>query len=299
MSDPAVSVPTNSTDLAHHSLEEIRILHDIYINKRIQEQVQFYSSRIRENQLNSDFTFGFGTFIMTLSSLLATISAASAVPVLALVSAILPAFAAMLAAFRQLYGWDRQINIYRDTMLGLERIKLIVPDENRLTLETLAEVFPRLVNSAETVFTAEVSQWGQFVAAQDEEEGEGQAKDPLKQLIASLNLTGDQVSAMQSIIAAGSPPASATRFEPFAAAAAPETGEPPAAAPAAEGEAVPTELRVASVWEIPTDDGAPASVEAAPETLPEAEAPGAPAAEAQAEPAETEDAEKQPGGFGR
>ena len=91
MSDPASSTPTNSTDLAQHSLEEIRILHDIYINKRIQEQVQFYSSRIRENQLNSDFTFGFGTLIMTLSSLLATISAASAVPVLALVSAVLPA----------------------------------------------------------------------------------------------------------------------------------------------------------------------------------------------------------------
>lgn len=297
MSDPAVSTPANSTDQTHHSLEEIRILHDIYINNRIQEQLQFYSSRIRENQLNSDFTFGFGTLIMTLSSLLATISAASAVPVLALISAILPAFAAMLAAFRQLYGWDRQINIYRDTMLGLERIKLIVPDEDRLTLETLAEVFPRLVNSAETVFTAEVSQWGQFVTAQQEGEGEGQAKDPLEQLIASLNLTGSQVSAVQNIIGAGAPPASATRLESFAAEAAAETGEPPAEAPATEQGAQPAELRVASLWNIPVGAGPAPKSTNAPETLPEAEDPGARAAEPAAP--EDEDAEKQPGGFGR
>ena len=173
-------------------------------------------------------------------------------------------------------------------MLGLERIKLIVPDEDRLTPEALADVFPRLVNSAETIFTAEVSQWGQFVAAEEEKEGEGTTQDPLNKLIASLNLTGAQVSAVQTIIAAASPPSDSTPFEPLAAGDAPPEAEPPAEtlALAAEPE-MPVEP-IASAWDVP--EAAPP-----PETLPEAETHPA---EADAE-AESENAEKQPGSFGR
>src|SRR5512134_2847733 len=88
--------------------EEIDHLYRIYQEKRIAAQVSFYESRMRENHLNSDFTFTAGALVMTLSSLIATVSASGGSSYLTLISAILPAFAALLGSFRQLYGWERQ-----------------------------------------------------------------------------------------------------------------------------------------------------------------------------------------------
>src|SRR5262249_31665943 len=114
-------------DKQPHDRGDTDLLYRIYVEKRIASQVGFYESRVKENQFNADFTFTAGAFIMTLSSLIASISttAGSASPYLSLLSAVLPAFAALLGAFRQLYGWERQTNIYRDSLLGLERVQLV------------------------------------------------------------------------------------------------------------------------------------------------------------------------------
>lgn len=190
-------------DAQPHTPEDIRLLFDLYLKKRVEGQLAFYENRSRENALNSDFTFTVGTFIMTLSSLLATIGASAAIPLLALISAILPAFSALLAAFRQLYGWDRQSAIYRDAVLGLEKLLLLVPDDDRLPYSDVTEVFSKIIMSSEAVFTAEVGQWGQIVLAAQQEERDSQAKDPLARLIASANLSPDQMNAIQSIVSAG------------------------------------------------------------------------------------------------
>jgi hypothetical protein len=58
-----------------HQPGDIDLLLRIYDEKRLKSQSAFYESRILENQRNSDFTFNLATGIMTLSSLLATISA--------------------------------------------------------------------------------------------------------------------------------------------------------------------------------------------------------------------------------
>lgn len=195
--------PPSALDAQPHTDDDIRLLFDLYLKKRVEGQLAFYENRGRENALNSDFTFTVGTFIMTLSSLLATIGASAAIPLLALISAILPAFSALLAAFRQLYGWDRQSAIYRDAVLGLEKILLLSPDNDRLPYSDVNAVFSKIIMSSEAVFTAEVSQWGQIVLAAQQEERENQARDPLSRLIASANLNPDQMSAIQSIVNAG------------------------------------------------------------------------------------------------
>jgi hypothetical protein len=178
----------------------MNLLFQLYLDKRIEVQLDFYQNRGRENQLNSDFTFTIGTLIMTLSALLATIGATAAIPIFALISAILPAFSALLAAFRQLYGWDRQSALYRDAALGLEKIRLLVPDDDRLAYSDISPLFPKLVISSETVFTAEVSQWGQVVMASEEDEKEAQVSDPLARLMASANLSSDQIAAIENIV---------------------------------------------------------------------------------------------------
>ncbi|MBL8157048.1 MAG: DUF4231 domain-containing protein, partial [Anaerolineae bacterium] len=190
-------------DQLPHNRRDTELLYKIYMEKRLQSQISFYESRIRENQLNADFTFTLGTIVMAASSFIAAISASGNTPILSLFAVILPAAAAVLASFRQIYGWERQINLYRDALMGLERVKLLAPDNDRMQFSDLMEIYPRLVESGEKVFTAEVSQWGQFV--QSTEQGAEASTDAraLNALTANLQLTDEQLATIRSILSAG------------------------------------------------------------------------------------------------
>jgi hypothetical protein len=155
-----------SKEAPKHTKADLEFLFKLYLQKRLGSQTKFYDSRVRENELNSNFTFTAATLVMTLSSLFATIGASDpggSTRWLVFFSAVLPAFAALLAGFRQLYGWDRQVAIYRSAKLGLERAALIVPDNDLISESDIADVYPRLISSTEAVLTNEVNQWGQFL----------------------------------------------------------------------------------------------------------------------------------------
>lgn len=155
-----------SKEAPKHTKEDLEFLFKKYLQKRLASQTNFYESRVRENELNSNFTFTTATLVMTLSSLFATIGATDpggSTRWLVVASAVLPAFAALLAGFRQLYGWDRQVAIYRSAKLGLERASLIVPDNDLIAESDIAQAYPRLIASTESVLTNEVNQWGQFL----------------------------------------------------------------------------------------------------------------------------------------
>ncbi len=187
-----------------HERRDIEVLYRIYMEKRLASQAAFYESRVRENQSNADFTFVLTTVIMALSAFLATFSVFGNSPILSLLSAILPAFAALLAAFRQLYGWERQISIYRDALLGLERVKLITPDKERMALADLPGIYPKLVNSGENIFTGEVNQWGQFVQNAGKED-ETTDERTMNTMMSDLQLTDAQIDTIRKIVAAGTP----------------------------------------------------------------------------------------------
>ena len=201
---PELKVDVIDLDKKGHLPTDTDLLYRIYLDKRIQAQMRFYQSRVWENDRNADFTFALGGLVMTISALVATISANGNRPELALLSAILPAFAALLASFRQLYGWERQSNIYRDSLLGLERVRLIAPDNDRVRVADLQDIFPKLVTSSETVFHGEVSQWGQFVAEKDKPDAEQDAGNrSVKSLAGDLKLSEDQLAAIAVIMSAG------------------------------------------------------------------------------------------------
>jgi hypothetical protein len=192
-------------DQLPHDQQDVDMLYRIYVDKRIDSQADFYNSRIKENARNADFTFAMGAFVMTVSSLVATVSASIQdsfwTPALTVLSAMLPAFAALLASFRQLYGWERQASIYRDALLGLERVRLLAPDNDRVSAADLRQIYPKLVTESETVFTGEVSQWGQFVVSADQKADKGD--QVLQSLFNNLELTDEQRASMQAILNAG------------------------------------------------------------------------------------------------
>lgn len=201
--------PSLGFDTTAHTTDDISVLYQIYVSKRLQEQINFYNSRIRENERNSDFTFRAGALILTASSLIATISAsvnATENPALSFIltvsAAVLPAFAALISSFRQLYGWDKQATIYRDSLLALERVSLLTPDDDRLPHTDLMPIYPELVRRAEDIFTSEVGQWGQFVLSKDKTAGEGE-KDIVARSATNFNLSDEQMETLRAVLNSG------------------------------------------------------------------------------------------------
>lgn len=151
------------------------VLTRIYVARRLDYQLSYYKAKMLEYERSSDRAFRLGALIMSITSLLAALGTQNneASAGLRLLTAILPALAALVASFRQLYQWDRQAQLFRDTILGLQRASLTLPDLDQVDTTTAARVFPSLVKEAETVFEDEVNQWGQ-IALGDTEQKEGE-----------------------------------------------------------------------------------------------------------------------------
>ncbi|MBL8162216.1 MAG: SLATT domain-containing protein [Anaerolineae bacterium] len=231
-----VATPSLTFDATVHNDEDIKLLYEIYTNKRLQSQIDFYQSRIRENERNSDFTFRAGALILTVSSLIATISA-SVTPtpdnqaitfLLRILAAVLPAFAALIASFRQLYGWDKQATIYRESLLALERVSLLMPDDDRLSHTNLNPIYPELVRRTEDIFSSEVSQWGQFILAKEKTAGEGE-QDVVARSASNFALSEEGRASLEGGLET---PAPAAARAPAAAPPAPSAPRPAAAPPA-------------------------------------------------------------------
>ena len=159
---------TTSTDVKLDSKTSDLLLR-LYLSRRIGFQMEWYKSTIKLAEGNSDFMFRLGAMVMTLSSLMAALSTQTDSPEIKLFTALLPAFAALIASFRQLYQWDRQASLYRDTVFGLEETRLLVPDEDQWSLDVSHKIYPELVEKAENVFYEEVNQWGQIALGSEDE----------------------------------------------------------------------------------------------------------------------------------
>lgn len=156
--------------------ETSAVLTRVYLARRLQYQLEYYRAKEREFVTSSDQAFRAGAIIMTITSLLAALGVSGdAPPGLRLLTAILPAAAALVASFRALYQWDRQAQLYKDSALGLERAKLVLPDLDQVDTKTAAQVFPKLVEATEIVFEDEVNQWGQIAMGDEESEAEANA----------------------------------------------------------------------------------------------------------------------------
>ncbi|MBZ0308127.1 MAG: SLATT domain-containing protein [Anaerolineae bacterium] len=158
----------------------------VYLTKRLQGQIDFYRSRVREYDSNASFMMVMGALIMAVSAVVSTLGAAENSPELALVTAMLPAVAALIGSFRQLYQWEKQSSLYRDAILGLEEAKLITPDDDVYDPKQALAYLPVLVEAAEQVFMGEINQWGQVAMGKGDDN-----KDNLAKALDELALTDE------------------------------------------------------------------------------------------------------------
>ncbi len=158
--------------------EEARLRAQLYLQQRIDYQDTYYKRRMAEYNFNSDVMLWVTAGLMGVSTVISSYSVVADQPIYAFLTALLPAFAAAVSAFRALYQWQRQAQIYEGTWLGLQRARLTLPDEDFLHEGDYARYFPQLVQQTEGVLRAEASQWGQLKELQSPAEQFHAALDP-------------------------------------------------------------------------------------------------------------------------
>ncbi len=134
----------------------------LYMQQRVEYQDDYYERRIAEFSFNSDRMLWITALLMGVSTVISSYSVVSDRPLAAFITALLPAFAAAMSAFRSLYQWQRQAQLYEDTWLALQQARLALPDEDYIQPEDYTVYFPELVRVAENVLRNEASQWGQL-----------------------------------------------------------------------------------------------------------------------------------------
>lgn len=158
-----------------------QVLLRMYLTQRLKQQMKWYQARAQEYEVNSDKVFRYGALIISLTTILAALGTGNLAEFLAaigisnisaeirILTAILPAIAALMTSISQLYNWDRQAKLYRDTIMGLERAQLILPTLDKIDPVTAQRIYPQLVQQAEAVFEREADQWGQIALGSEED----------------------------------------------------------------------------------------------------------------------------------
>lgn len=145
---------------------DAQALLQLYLTQRIDHQAKFYQARIEENERNSDFTYTISLIIVIGASLLASLnSLLGSIPLLSLFVAIMPIFAGLFASFERIYGWDRQLTLYRGALRQLRQNRTIPPARPKANHD-YATTLRQLVSAGENTLGLEGSQWGQPVLTQ-------------------------------------------------------------------------------------------------------------------------------------
>jgi hypothetical protein len=165
-----------------HDVDSSELLMNIYLEKRLDGQKQFYLSRVKEFQSNSNFMVRIGAILLFASAVLSGLGAYFSNPYIAFMTAILPTFASLVASMRQLYQWDKQASLYRDAVIGLDEAKLSLPDLDIFDRRTANVVLPTLVKATEEVFISEINQWGQIALGLKDQEGQDALNARLQEL---------------------------------------------------------------------------------------------------------------------
>lgn len=205
----------NSPTPKNYTETDAKLLEQAYNDRRIQDQINFYASRIREFEYNSEFTFDWSLYLVAGATFLSTVNAAlGPYPALSLVVAILPLFAGLLASFEGIYGWGHQVSLYRDSRQRLERnqrMRFVYPEEHA-PAEYL-KLYPELVAAVEETLALEMSQWGQPLLSQPQA-----APFTLVQMMEELGKSGQlpetALNQIEKILKTNLPPESQTLETP-------------------------------------------------------------------------------------
>lgn len=172
--NPNLVTPDQPDPMLSFEEREARLRTELYIQQRIDYQDNYYHKRMSEFTFNSNVMLWISAGLMGISTIISSYSVRDDQPFFAFLTALLPAFATMVAAFRSLYQWQRQATLYEDTWLALQQARLAMPDEDFIEPGDYGKHFPELVRQTESVLRNEASQWGQLDRTVTDENDDGE-----------------------------------------------------------------------------------------------------------------------------
>lgn len=175
---PSPASPVPAAPESPFSEEEAQLRTRLYLAERLDYQADYYRRRSDEFNFNSDRMLYVSAFIMGISTVVSSLSVVNDRTILPLVTALLPAFAAAVSAFRSLYQWDRQASLYDEAWVALLQSRLTLPDEDYIEPGDYQRTFPQLVDQTEGILRGEAGQWGQISLAMKPGDKGGQPEAP-------------------------------------------------------------------------------------------------------------------------
>ncbi|GAC1642920.1 MAG: hypothetical protein NVS4B12_06590 [Ktedonobacteraceae bacterium] len=151
------------------SQRNVREFFSLYQRYRYEDQINFYTSRVKEFEQARTQTIWISIILMGLTVLTGSIGSTNSIPAwlklsCQLAAAIFPILSTAIAAYSSLYGFEQQAKLYQDSIDNLvdasddlEPTVLAGLDENQFTLRV-----NKYVKDVERVFHDEQGQWGQL-----------------------------------------------------------------------------------------------------------------------------------------
>jgi hypothetical protein len=139
----------------------------LYNEHRYLNQVGFYKSRSQEfKEANSQLLTATGVIMIItagVSAATAALTESSWKPLLAILAVALPALSTALAAYNELFAFERQSKLYQDAKNALHAALAESPDVKQGLSESEYDIAVGVyVNVVEGVFRKEQGQWGQL-----------------------------------------------------------------------------------------------------------------------------------------
>jgi Tfp pilus assembly protein PilN len=142
---------------------------NLYQKYRYEHQRNFYDARIKEFKSAHRQIILLTGLIMFLTAVTATLTAVIEAPdwkpVLAVLAIVFPALSTALAAYNELFAFERQSKLYGDAERALHRALADAPDMKQGIGESEYDsAVGAYVNEIEDIFRKEQGQWGQLAS---------------------------------------------------------------------------------------------------------------------------------------
>jgi hypothetical protein len=197
----AASTDEVASATSEHEEWETEFVKDSYIRRRFDRQIAWYRARVLEFETNSSFTTLTAGIMLSMTSVISVFSAFNEGEVFQVLIAVLPGVAATFVSVQQIYGWDRQIALYEDTLIRLNDVKIMLKLDDP-TVDNEREVAEAVV-AAEMVFTSESDQWGQDVLQAPSLNSRTALLDQLDETLDKISISDDLRATIRGLAESG------------------------------------------------------------------------------------------------
>lgn len=141
---------------------------NLYQTYRHKDQAAFYKARVDEFEASHRQIITFASMLMVLTAIVAILVAADLFGLnrlWATLIVLLPALSTAISSYSSLFGFEKQVKLYKEALHGLRRAEVGLYDAQRASNDAERQAkIAAYVNQIEEVFRREQGQWKQEIS---------------------------------------------------------------------------------------------------------------------------------------